>query len=266
MSAGCPETDTDLAPLRECKVCGRRNRAQQRRGACHACYEKRRRAGSIESLVSAREAREHIAVLRVAKWNYREIARAARIDRSLVAFIVAGREKINAKTALAIAEIDPGRRRDYIKHIDPAVAKARARKAWETRRYRSAEAVRQRELFEQARQRAAQKERQREIMAVKRVEAQRRRDATTVGGADRLRAAMAGLVPGHWIEQALCAEVDAETFFPEKGGSSREAKAVCARCEVREQCLAFAQDNDERHGIWGGYSERERRRLEKESA
>jgi WhiB family redox-sensing transcriptional regulator len=64
-----------------------------------------------------------------------------------------------------------------------------------------------------------------------------------------------------WQEQALCAETDPEAFFPEKGGSTREAKKICTGCEVKAQCLEFALANDERFGIWGGLSERERRRL-----
>jgi WhiB family redox-sensing transcriptional regulator len=64
-----------------------------------------------------------------------------------------------------------------------------------------------------------------------------------------------------WQEQALCAETDPEAFFPEKGGSTREAKKICTGCEVRAQCLEYALANDERFGIWGGLSERERRRL-----
>ena len=64
-----------------------------------------------------------------------------------------------------------------------------------------------------------------------------------------------------WQERALCAETDPEAFFPEKGGSTREAKKICTGCEVRAECLEFALANDERFGIWGGLSERERRRL-----
>jgi WhiB family redox-sensing transcriptional regulator len=64
-----------------------------------------------------------------------------------------------------------------------------------------------------------------------------------------------------WRQDALCAETDPEAFFPEKGGSTREAKRVCVGCPVRLQCLEYALDNDERFGIWGGLSERERRRL-----
>jgi WhiB family transcriptional regulator, redox-sensing transcriptional regulator len=64
-----------------------------------------------------------------------------------------------------------------------------------------------------------------------------------------------------WQDRALCAETDPEAFFPEKGGSTREAKKICTGCEVRAECLEFALSNDERFGIWGGLSERERRRL-----
>ena len=66
-----------------------------------------------------------------------------------------------------------------------------------------------------------------------------------------------------WQERALCAQTDPEAFFPEKGGSTREAKKVCLSCDVRTQCLEYALANDERFGIWGGLSERERRRLKK---
>ena len=64
-----------------------------------------------------------------------------------------------------------------------------------------------------------------------------------------------------WQEQSLCAQTDPEAFFPEKGGSTREAKKVCGSCEVRTECLDYALRHDERFGIWGGLSERERRRL-----
>jgi WhiB family redox-sensing transcriptional regulator len=66
-----------------------------------------------------------------------------------------------------------------------------------------------------------------------------------------------------WQAEALCAQTDPEAFFPEKGGSTRDAKKVCGSCTVRAQCLEYALANDERFGIWGGLSERERRRLRK---
>jgi WhiB family redox-sensing transcriptional regulator len=72
-----------------------------------------------------------------------------------------------------------------------------------------------------------------------------------------------GLDQQDWQERALCAETDPEAFFPEKGGSTREAKRICAGCEVRAECLEYALTFDERFGIWGGLSERERRRLKR---
>jgi WhiB family transcriptional regulator, redox-sensing transcriptional regulator len=66
-----------------------------------------------------------------------------------------------------------------------------------------------------------------------------------------------------WQDRALCAQTDPEAFFPEKGGSTREAKRICLGCEVKDQCLDYALAHDERFGIWGGLSERERRRLKR---
>lgn len=66
-----------------------------------------------------------------------------------------------------------------------------------------------------------------------------------------------------WQQRALCAQTDPEAFFPEKGGSTRDAKKVCVGCEVRSECLEYALLHDERFGIWGGLSERERRKLKK---
>jgi WhiB family redox-sensing transcriptional regulator len=69
-----------------------------------------------------------------------------------------------------------------------------------------------------------------------------------------------------WQDRALCAETDPESFFPEKGGSTREAKRICSGCEVRAECLEYALAHDERFGIWGGLSERERRKLKREAS
>ncbi|WP_083878333.1 WhiB family transcriptional regulator [Corynebacterium ciconiae] len=73
-----------------------------------------------------------------------------------------------------------------------------------------------------------------------------------------------GAVEQEWHDQALCAQTDPEAFFPEKGGSTREAKRICKACGVRDECLEYALLHDERFGIWGGLSERERRRLKKQ--
>jgi WhiB family redox-sensing transcriptional regulator len=69
--------------------------------------------------------------------------------------------------------------------------------------------------------------------------------------------------PLAWQTDSLCAQTDPEAFFPEKGGSTRDAKKICSSCEVRAHCLEYALENDERFGIWGGLSERERRKLRK---
>jgi len=66
-----------------------------------------------------------------------------------------------------------------------------------------------------------------------------------------------------WKDQAACAApgVDPAIFYPTKGGSSRLAKEVCRDCPVRIECLNVAMQHQERYGVWGGMSERERRKL-----
>jgi len=67
-----------------------------------------------------------------------------------------------------------------------------------------------------------------------------------------------------WQEQANCLGVDPDLFFPERGASTREAKGVCQGCVVKQNCLEFALENGEKFGIWGGMSERERRKLRRQ--
>lgn len=67
-----------------------------------------------------------------------------------------------------------------------------------------------------------------------------------------------------WMQQANCLGIDPELFFPERGTSTREPKDVCRGCVVREECLEFALTSGEKFGIWGGLSERERRRLRRQ--
>jgi WhiB family redox-sensing transcriptional regulator len=71
---------------------------------------------------------------------------------------------------------------------------------------------------------------------------------------------------GDWLAGAACLSADPELFFPVSSagpsvGQVAEAKAVCARCRVRPECLGFALARREVHGVWGGTSEEERRRL-----
>lgn len=66
-----------------------------------------------------------------------------------------------------------------------------------------------------------------------------------------------------WQSQANCQGLDPDLFFPERGASTREAKRVCGDCVVKDDCLEWALAAGEKFGIWGGTSERERRRLRK---
>ena len=69
-----------------------------------------------------------------------------------------------------------------------------------------------------------------------------------------------------WQGYANCLGVDPDLLFPELGASTREAKEVCRGCVVQEACLEYALANGEKFGIWGGMSERERRRIRRQRA
>jgi WhiB family redox-sensing transcriptional regulator len=71
--------------------------------------------------------------------------------------------------------------------------------------------------------------------------------------------------PSAWQSQALCAQTGADFFFPEPGSSVREAKRICGMCDMRAACLEYALANDERFGVWGGLSEKERLQLRRTS-
>lgn len=67
--------------------------------------------------------------------------------------------------------------------------------------------------------------------------------------------------PADWMDGAICNQVDPELFFPDKGGTTAPAKAICGGCDVRAECLTYALEHDEPFGIWGGLSVTERDRL-----
>lgn len=69
-----------------------------------------------------------------------------------------------------------------------------------------------------------------------------------------------------WQAEGICRQVDPEIFFPEKGQSTKDAKRVCANCPVAAEYLEYALVNGERFGIFGGYSERERRQMKRRVA
>lgn len=64
-----------------------------------------------------------------------------------------------------------------------------------------------------------------------------------------------------WQVDGSCRGVDAELFFPPTEDESAPAKAICETCPVRLACLAFALERNERFGVWGGLTEKERARL-----
>ena len=64
-----------------------------------------------------------------------------------------------------------------------------------------------------------------------------------------------------WQERGSCRGVDPELFFPSTDDDAITGKAICGACPVRLACLAFAIERNERFGIWGGLTERERARL-----
>ncbi len=64
-----------------------------------------------------------------------------------------------------------------------------------------------------------------------------------------------------WQDHTNCRGADQDLFFPKRGLPTREARAMCAACEVKAECLEFALTQGERFGIWGGLSERERRKI-----
>jgi WhiB family redox-sensing transcriptional regulator len=66
-----------------------------------------------------------------------------------------------------------------------------------------------------------------------------------------------------WMVEGKCREYPAGTFFPHDGTGVIKAQKICATCPVAQECLEYALANHIEHGIWGGASERERRRLQR---
>lgn len=67
--------------------------------------------------------------------------------------------------------------------------------------------------------------------------------------------------PAPWMQQAACAEVDPDPFFPDKAGSNKDAKKICQSCDVRAKCLEYAIESRERFGVWGGLNTWERNKV-----
>jgi WhiB family redox-sensing transcriptional regulator len=64
-----------------------------------------------------------------------------------------------------------------------------------------------------------------------------------------------------WMAQGACRGEDPALFFPVVGANAAKARAICSSCPVRPECLAYALADPESAGVWGGYAERERRKL-----
>lgn len=69
-------------------------------------------------------------------------------------------------------------------------------------------------------------------------------------------------MPGNgWMDRARCRDQDPEAFFVRGAALSRQAVRICQRCVVRDLCLQYAMEHEIDLGIWGGLTERQRRRL-----
>jgi WhiB family redox-sensing transcriptional regulator len=64
-----------------------------------------------------------------------------------------------------------------------------------------------------------------------------------------------------WRTKAACQGLDPAIFYPASEEDADEAKAICGACPVRQPCLEYALANRERDGVWGGATEKERRRI-----
>ena len=64
-----------------------------------------------------------------------------------------------------------------------------------------------------------------------------------------------------FLSSALCREHDLSVFFPSSGSSANKAKKICAECSVKIECLEYALKNNIQYGMWGGVSERGRKRM-----
>lgn len=69
-----------------------------------------------------------------------------------------------------------------------------------------------------------------------------------------------------WRAHGACSGTDPNLWFAVGAIEHRHAKSICRRCPVREQCLAYAMEAPVDHGIWGGLTERERRRFRRQAA
>ena len=66
-----------------------------------------------------------------------------------------------------------------------------------------------------------------------------------------------------WFSDAVCAQVGGDAWFPELGGDPRPAQRICRTCPVIDECLDYALKNNFRHGVYGGLTGTQRRKLQR---
>ena len=71
-------------------------------------------------------------------------------------------------------------------------------------------------------------------------------------------------IPTTWMADAACRDADPAIFFVDHGGSAAEARTICAGCPVQTQCLDYALAANERHRVWGGTIEKQRRTMSRQ--
>jgi len=71
--------------------------------------------------------------------------------------------------------------------------------------------------------------------------------------------------PLAWADHGSCTNADPDLFFPQPGVDTSYARSICRGCPVRIQCLDYALQSGQKHGIWGGMTESQRRRLRRRS-
>lgn len=260
-----------------CGQCSKTFDDPPRRGRCPSCYQKQWRSAKVSSLVAAGPTLAKVTALISVGWKASEIGRASGLDDTLIYQLRTGRRRrVSTDTAALIAMIDPSTRTNYTqsrwhqpldqghnKRLKLAaegvltreqvqqIDKQEARRRWN-----------EREKVKRARQRDIDMAARLILLAEKTTEVYEPTEPATAAQITAL-----GIFDKdteyHYRDEAVCSGTDPEIFFPEKGGSTREGKKVCLGCPVRAECLQDAMDHDERFGIWGGFSERERRAMKR---
>lgn len=227
--------------------------------------------------IDARPTRRKVIVLiEVCGWTNSDITRISGVSRGSLYNLIHGGRRVTPAVAEAIAAIDPADRRAYKHRLGKKIEIPLAggdHRHLEAVRHDAAQA-----LEEQTAQRLDGR-----LVA--------HGDLTVVPAPAPAPAPPAAASPPHrrdplvaelptalprrlnllggeyenWRDAAVCAQVDADIFFPPKGRANSEAKKLCRSCPVREQCLAHAVRNGEHHGIWGGASPREREQCRKQA-